>query len=99
MDHYGFERWVTLFIGVWRAIRAQTLLRLVSNQVHRDLEAAREGGGGTVKAFRSVSRAGHSVRAQLGVGPALRNNPGCRRMRMGMWSDAVAGRVSDDSAN
>jgi len=71
VNHDGFQQWVTLLRGMWSARVVYTRLRSVSNQVLMYLEVGRVGGDGMMRAFRSLSRAGQSVRAQLGESGAL----------------------------
>jgi len=62
---------VIFFSGVCNASWAVTLFRFVSNQMSRDRVVGREGTPDITVDFREDSRAGQSVRAQLGDGGGL----------------------------
>ena len=66
--------------------------RCRSNQAARDSVVGREGGGGTLKSLSSGTRAGQSVRDQLGEEGGGEVS-GCESIIWtGTWSEPVEGR-------
>jgi len=73
------------------------LSRFVLNQRSIDREVARGGAGVMEASLRQGLRAGQSVNTRLGEGGGALKRGASKRRRIGMWSEPVEGRGSDNS--